>query len=100
MPEPVLFETRGRIAIVTLDRPAARNAVDGPTASALVAAFRRFGADADLHVAVLTGAHGTFCAGADLKAIGTERGNRVSLDGDGPMGPTRMLLGKPVVAAV
>lgn len=98
--EPVQFETRGSIAIVTLDRPAARNAVDGPTASALAAAFRRFDADADLSVAVLTGAHGTFCAGADLKAIGSERGNRVSLDGDGPMGPTRMLLGKPVVAAV
>jgi enoyl-CoA hydratase len=100
MTEPVQVETRGHVAIVTIDRPAARNAVDGPTASALVEAFRRFDADASLHVAVLTGAHGTFCAGADLKAIGTERGNRVSLDGDGPMGPTRMLLSKPVLAAV
>jgi enoyl-CoA hydratase len=100
MTEPVHFEARGSIAIVTLDRPAARNAVDGPTASALTDTFRRFDADPSLHVAVLTGAHGTFCAGADLKALGTERGNRVSLEGDGPMGPTRMLLSKPVIAAV
>jgi enoyl-CoA hydratase len=100
MSEPIHFEARGSIAIVTLDRPAARNAVDGPTASALADAFRRFDADPSLHVAVLTGAHGTFCAGADLKSIGTERGNHVSLEGDGPMGPTRMLLSKPVIAAV
>jgi enoyl-CoA hydratase len=100
MTEPVQFEIRGRVAIVTLDRPAARNAVDGPTASALVAAFRRFDADDQLHVAVLTGAHGTFCAGADLKAIGSERSNHVSPEGDGPMGPTRMLLSKPVLAAI
>jgi enoyl-CoA hydratase len=100
MTETVLVETRGNIAIVTLNRPDVRNAVDGPTAAALADAFRSFDADANLHVAVLTGAGGTFCAGADLKALGSERSNRVTLDGDGPMGPTRMLLGKPVIAAV
>jgi len=100
MDETVRFETRASLAIVTLDRPAQRNAVDGPTAHALADAFRRFEADPALHVAILTGAGGTFCAGADLKAVGTERGNRVALDGDGPMGPTRMRLSKPVIAAV
>jgi enoyl-CoA hydratase len=98
--DSVHFETRERLAIVTIDRPARRNAVDGPTAAALAAAFRRFEADPALDVAVLTGAGGTFCAGADLKAMGSEESNRVALDGDGPMGPTRMLLAKPVVAAV
>jgi len=77
-----------------------RNAVDGPTAAELAAAFRRFEADNALAVAVLTGASGTFCAGADLKAVAAGRGNRVAFDGDGPMGPTRMLLSKPVIAAV
>jgi enoyl-CoA hydratase len=90
----------GPVAIVTLDRPAVRNAVDGPTAAELAAAFRRFEADPELRVGVLTGAHGTFCAGADLKAVADGRGNRVAMDGDGPMGPTRMLLSKPVIAAV
>src|SRR5205823_3645302 len=88
------------VAIVTIDRPAARNAVDGPTAAELAEAFRRFDADPSLAVAVLTGAEGTFCAGADLKAMGGERSNRVTPDGDGPMGPTRMRLAKPVLAAV
>jgi enoyl-CoA hydratase len=83
-----------------LSRPEARNAVDGPTARALADAFRDFDADEDAAVAVLWGEGGTFCAGADLKAIGTERGNQVTDDGDGPMGPTRMRLGKPVIAAV
>jgi enoyl-CoA hydratase len=99
----VHYDVEGPVAIVTIDRPSARNAVDRPTADALVAAFTRFDADDDLAAAVLTGAHGTFCAGADLKAMaepGGERINRVGLDGDGPMGPTRMLLGKPVIAAV
>jgi enoyl-CoA hydratase len=78
-----------------------RNAVDGATAHALADAFRAFGADDGAHVAVLTGAGGTFCAGADLTAMLTgKQGNRVSIDGDGPMGPTRMLLEKPVLAAV
>ena len=96
----VTFETDGPVAIVTIDRPDVRNAVDRPTAAGLAAAFRRFEEDDELAVAVLTGAGGTFCAGADLKAIATGRGNRVTVDGDGPMGPTRMLLDKPVIAAV
>jgi enoyl-CoA hydratase len=90
----------GPVVIVTIDRPEVRNAVDGATAAALADAFRRFDADRALAVAVLTGAGGTFCAGADLKAIAAARGNRVALEGDGPMGPTRMLLSKPVIAAV
>lgn len=96
----VHVETLGPVTVVTLDRPEARNAVDRPTAADLAGAFRAFEADADQHVAVLTGAHGTFCAGADLKAFGTERANSVSTEGDGPMGPSRMLLAKPVIAAV
>lgn len=90
----------GPVQLVVIDRPEARNAVDGPTAAALADAFRAFEADADAAVAVLAGAGGTFCAGADLKAIAKGRGNRVAADGDGPMGPTRMRLSKPVVAAV
>jgi enoyl-CoA hydratase len=96
----VRFETDGAVAIVTIDRPDVRNAVDGPTAARLAAAFRRFEADDSLHVAILTGAGGTFCAGADLKAISSGSGNRVDDVGDGPMGPSRMLLSKPVIAAV
>ena len=96
----VRYEGEGPVVVVTIDRPDARNAVDRPTADALADAFRRFDADASLSVAILTGAGGTFCAGADLKAIGTERGNRVDRAGDGPMGPTRMLLEKPVIAAI
>jgi enoyl-CoA hydratase len=99
----VRYEVEGPVAVVTIDRPEARNAVDRPTAVALVDAFTRFDADDDLAVAILTGAHGTFCAGADLKAMsepGGARINRVALDGDGPMGPTRMQLHKPVIAAV
>ena len=90
----------GPVAIVTIDRPAVRNAVDGRAAAALADAFRRFEADPDLSVAVLTGAGGTFCAGADLHAVAEGRGNRVEETGDGPMGPTRMFLSKPVIAAV
>jgi enoyl-CoA hydratase len=96
----VTTTTDGPVCIVTIDRPEARNAVDGPTAAALADAFRAFEADDALRVAILTGAGGVFCAGADLKAIGTDRTNRVADDGDGPMGTTRMLLGKPVLAAV
>jgi enoyl-CoA hydratase/carnithine racemase len=94
--------TDGDVAIITIDRPHARNAVDGPTAQLLADAFRWFEADPELSVAVLTGADGTFCAGADLKGITEGRGNRVDVDiaRDGPMGPTRMLLDKPVIAAV
>ena len=90
----------GPVTIVTISRPEARNAVDGPTAQALAEAFRDFEDDPDAAVAVLTGAGGTFCAGADLKAVGTEDGNRVQAEGDGPMGPSRMLLSKPVIAAI
>ncbi|MFF8593818.1 crotonase/enoyl-CoA hydratase family protein [Streptomyces sp. NPDC015220] len=97
---PVRVERQGYVTTVVLSRPAARNAVDGPTAAELVRAFREFEDDDEARVAVLWGEGGTFCAGADLKAIGTERGNRVAEDGDGPMGPTRMRLSKPVVAAV
>lgn len=96
----VRWEVDGPVAIVTIDRPAVRNAVDRPTAEALADAFRRFDADDALAVAVLTGAGGAFCAGADLKGVTEGRGNRVAEDGDGPMGPTRMLLSKPVIAAV
>jgi enoyl-CoA hydratase len=96
----VRYEIDGPVVVVTIDRPEVRNAVDGPTADALADAFRRFEGDASLAVAVLTGAGGTFCAGADLKGVAEGRGNRVAEEGDGPMGPTRMLLNKPVLAAV
>ncbi len=96
----VKFEIDGNLAIVTINRPEARNAVDRPTAAALADAFRRFDADDSLSVAILTGAGGFFCAGADLKAVATARGNRVTEDGDGPLGCSRMLLSKPVIAAV
>ena len=96
----VHVEVDGPVATVVLHRPEARNAVDGPTAAALADAFRAFDADDSQSVAVLYGEGGTFCAGADLKAIGTERGNQVVDDGDGPMGPTRLRLSKPVIAAI
>lgn len=98
--ETVRIERRGPVTTIILSRPEARNAVDGPSAAALTHAFRAFDEDREAAVAVLFGEGGTFCAGADLKAVGTERGNRVAPEGDGPMGPTRMRLGKPVVAAV
>jgi len=96
----VRVEREGPVTTVLLSRPERRNAVDGATADALTAAFRAFDADDGAAVAVLHGEGGVFCAGADLKAIGTDAGNRVSADGDGPMGPTRMRLSKPVIAAV
>lgn len=96
----VRVERSGPVFTVVIDRPEARNAVDRPTAEALANAFRLFEADESARVAVLWGAGGTFCAGADLKAIGTPRGNALDPEGDGPMGPTRMLLSKPVVAAI
>jgi enoyl-CoA hydratase len=99
----VHYETDGPVALVTIDRPDVANAVDRPTAAALADAFRAFDADESLAVAVLSGAGGKFCAGADLKAMrepGAPRASRVEPDGDGPVGPTRMLLTKPVVAAV
>src|SRR6266852_2583397 len=96
----VRVERAGPVTTVIMDRPGARNAVDGPTAAALAGAFRDFDADDTACVAVLYGAGGTFCAGADLKAIGGPDGNRAEPGGDGPMGPTRMRLSKPVIAAV
>ncbi len=94
------IESRDEILIVTIDRPGVRNAVDRATAQALAQAFREFDADDTLKVGVLHGAHGTFCAGADLKAIAQGQPNRLEPEGDGPMGPSRMLLNKPVIAAV
>jgi len=93
-------ERGGAVTTVILDRPERRNAVDGPTAAALAEAFRAFDADPGAHAAVLYGAGGTFCAGADLKAMGGPDGNRTGPDGDGPMGPTRLRLSKPVIAAI
>lgn len=100
MSDPIRYETRGSTAVLTIDRPARRNAVDRDCAAALADAVRRFEADAALDVAVLTGAGGCFCAGADLRAISEGRPNRCEPEGDGPMGPTRMLAHKPVIAAV
>jgi enoyl-CoA hydratase len=99
----VWSEAEGPVLTITLQRPQARNAVDGPTAAALRAAFEAFEADEGLRVAVLHGAGGTFCAGADLKALADpQRRNAVEPTGTGPgpMGPTRMAFGKPVIAAV
>ena len=90
----------GPVTTVVLDRPHARNAVDGPTALALFAAFEEFDRDESASVAVLWGANGTFCAGADLKAIGTPDSNPTHRSGPAPMGPSRMVLSKPVIAAV
>jgi enoyl-CoA hydratase len=96
----VTVERTGPVTTVRLSRPAVRNAVDGPTAAALADALRGFEADPHASVAVLHGEGGTFCAGADLRAVGTPQGNRAEPDGDGPMGPTRLRLTKPVIAAV
>jgi enoyl-CoA hydratase len=96
----VTSERDKAVAVITINRPAVRNAVDAPTAAALADAFRTFDREPSLAVAVLTGAGGTFCAGADLKAAAAGQALPIAEDGDGPMGPTRMLLGKPVLAAV
>jgi len=94
-------ERRGPIFVVTINRPEVRNAIDRATADALVAAFETFDADDELAVAVLTGAGGTFCSGFDLKAFDEpERTVQVTVEGRGPLGITRMLLSKPVIAAV
>ena len=90
----------GAVLTVTIDRPKVRNAVDSDTAAALAQSFARFESEPGLAVAVLTGAGGTLCAGFDLKALAAGSGNRLSEVGDGPMGPTRMSLSKPVVAAI
>ena len=97
----IRIEKNKEITTVIIDRPDVRNAVDRPTADALSVAFREFDADEEARVAVLWGDHGTFCAGADLKAVASgERRNRTEATGDGPMGPSRMTLSKPVIAAV
>ncbi len=103
----VLTDRDGPVAVITIDRPEVRNAVDGPTAEALDTAMVEADADDDVAVVVLTGAGGTFCAGADLKAVSQARGNPVTerdpddiVDSLGPMGPTRRVLSKPVLAAV
>src|SRR5258708_7800292 len=95
----VRVEPKGPVTTVVLDRPEVRNAVDGPTAAALAEAFSDFDSDPDASVAVLFGEGGTFCAGADLKAIGSPDGNRTDPDGNAPMGPTRMRRSTPVIAA-
>lgn len=98
--QSVRVETADRVTTVVMDRPERRNAVDGPMAAELARVFKAFDADPGADVAVLWGAGGNFCAGADLKAVGTARGNVVETTGDGPMGPTRLRLSKPVIAAV
>lgn len=99
----VSVEKKGHVTTIILNRPEVKNAVDGPTAAALAQAFRDFEADEDAYVAVLWGAGGAFCAGADLKAVARPkegRLHRIAVDGDGPMGPSRMVLSKPVIAAI
>jgi len=101
----VLIEKNGPVTTVIINRPEVKNAVNRPTAKELAEAFRSFEADEEAKAAVLTGAEGCFCAGADLKAVSEgqdsqDRSNRVSAEGDGPMGASRMWLNKPVIAAV
>ena len=101
MSDNVIVEVDGPVTIVTINRPHARNAVNRETAEVLADAFRAFDADDSQFAAVLTGADGNFCAGADLKAVASgSKGGKPLRDGDGPMGPTRLLLNKPVIAAV
>jgi len=102
MPAPSLvsYSVRGAIAVVTIERPEVRNAIDQPTRQALAEAFRQFEVEPAQSVAVLTGAGGAFCAGADLKARAAGQRKAYGEDGDGPMGPTRMKLSKPVIAAI
>jgi len=96
----IRIDRNDAVATIVIDRPEARNAVDGPAAAALAEAFREFERDDGLRVAVLWGAGGVFCAGADLKARASGRGLRLAPDGDGPMGPSRMAFAKPTIAAV
>jgi enoyl-CoA hydratase len=96
----VRVEQNGPVTKVILDRPEVRNAVDRKTAEALAEAFRAFDTDPNALVGVLIGDHGCFCAGFDLKAVARGEPNQIALDGDGPMGPTRMLLSKPVIAGI
>src|SRR4051812_15316713 len=96
----VHYQTHDDIAVVTIDRPDVANSVDGPTAASLVDAFTRFDADDSLSVAILHGAGKNFCTGGDLKAMVAGSGITVRVDGNGPLGPSRMQLTKPVIAAV
>ena len=96
----ISIDRNGPVTTITITREEVRNAIDGPTAENLATAFREFDADETQLVAVIAGSGNTFCAGADLKAISEGRGNRVSMTGDGPIGPSRMMLSKPVIAAV
>ncbi len=100
--ENIIVEKKGRVTIILINRPAVKNAVDGETAKELAEAFRNFEQDANAYVAVLGGSEGSFCAGADLKAVAGQSGemNSLNINGDGPMGPSRMNLSKPVIAAV
>ncbi|MFX1446311.1 MAG: crotonase/enoyl-CoA hydratase family protein [Promethearchaeota archaeon] len=97
---PILIERKYPIYIITIDNPEVKNAVDGPTANKLTEFFRDFEKDEKALVGILEGANGNFCSGANLKAIAEGRGNRIEKKGDGPMGPTRMLLSKPIIAAI
>ena len=96
----VLVKQHGRVSIITINRPKAKNAVDRETSRNLTEAFKKFDEDPESDVAILTGSEGIFCAGADLKALSSGKGNKIRKDGDGPMGPTRLLLSKPTIAAV
>jgi enoyl-CoA hydratase len=99
-PPSIRVETRDRVTVIIMSRPERRNALDGAMAAELVRAFRCFDSDPAADVAVLCGAGGHFCAGADLTAVGTDRANSLTADGDGPMGPTRLMLSKPVIAGI
>ena len=96
----ILVEKNYPVFTIVINNPEFKNAVDGPTAQELSVAFREFENDKEALVAVLWGSNGTFCSGANLKAIAEGKGNRIEKDGDGPMGPTRMFLSKPVIAAI
>ena len=96
----ITIQKENHLTIILINRPQVKNAVDGETAQELADAFRAFDQDEDSYVAILGGLGGTFCAGADLKAVAEGRGNRTEPKGDGPMGPSRMVLSKPVIAAI
>ena len=96
----VRIEKNYPVVTIIIDNPEVKNAVDGPTAKELADAFREFERDDDALVAVLWGANGSFCSGANLKAVADGRGNRIDKEGDGPMGPSRMILSKPIIAAM
>lgn len=99
MMNDVIVEHDGDVTVIVMNRPERHNAVDGPMAAELARAFREFD-ESDAKVAILAGNGPSFCAGANLKAVGTEDSNALNLEGDGPMGPTRMTLDKPVIAAI